>query len=117
MTKRRLQITPSLGISCTLDLAQRSLHDHFAAVHARAWAKIDNVIGAPHCCLVVLDDDERVSFLPQGGERVEQMQIVPRMQTDRRLIQHVKHAAQIRTERSEERRVGKECRSRWSPYH
>src|SRR5688572_32442121 len=24
---------------------------------------------------------------------------------------------QIRTVRSEERRVGKECRSRWSPYH
>ena len=23
----------------------------------------------------------------------------------------------IGTERSEERRVGKECRSRWSPYH
>ena len=28
------------------------------------------------------------------------------------------HALQIATEsRSEERRVGKECRSRWSPYH
>ena len=26
------------------------------------------------------------------------------------------HAAEI-TSRSEERRVGKECRSRWSPYH
>src|SRR2546430_4408918 len=26
-------------------------------------------------------------------------------------------AAQIRHCRSEERRVGKECRSRWSPYH
>ena len=24
---------------------------------------------------------------------------------------------QLRTSRSEERRVGKECRSRWSPYH
>ena len=23
----------------------------------------------------------------------------------------------MRNERSEERRVGKECRSRWSPYH
>ena len=23
----------------------------------------------------------------------------------------------LKTERSEERRVGKECRSRWSPYH
>src|SRR5258708_39202932 len=27
------------------------------------------------------------------------------------------HAVDYRTERSEERRVGKECRSRWSPYH
>src|SRR5256885_15852272 len=26
-------------------------------------------------------------------------------------------AAALWTERSEERRVGKECRSRWSPYH
>ena len=26
-------------------------------------------------------------------------------------------AQRIRLERSEERRVGKECRSRWSPYH
>ena len=25
--------------------------------------------------------------------------------------------ANVRTTRSEERRVGKECRSRWSPYH
>src|SRR5260370_28546162 len=25
--------------------------------------------------------------------------------------------ADVRIERSEERRVGKECRSRWSPYH
>src|SRR5256885_8568408 len=27
------------------------------------------------------------------------------------------HRAQGRFDRSEERRVGKECRSRWSPYH
>src|SRR2546423_9718744 len=26
-------------------------------------------------------------------------------------------AAELRGNRSEERRVGKECRSRWSPYH
>src|SRR5258707_15332381 len=30
----------------------------------------------------------------------------------RRLLRRIAHAA-----RSEERRVGKECRSRWSPYH
>ena len=28
-----------------------------------------------------------------------------------------KWTATLRTVRSEERRVGKECRSRWSPYH
>src|SRR6267142_676825 len=28
-----------------------------------------------------------------------------------------KKVAPLRAERSEERRVGKECRSRWSPYH
>src|SRR3989449_6924957 len=27
------------------------------------------------------------------------------------------HVQQVIDERSEERRVGKECRSRWSPYH
>ena len=27
------------------------------------------------------------------------------------------HGEILRYERSEERRVGKECRSRWSPYH
>ena len=30
---------------------------------------------------------------------------------------HVKQAAIKAINRSEERRVGKECRSRWSPYH
>ena len=29
----------------------------------------------------------------------------------------VLHMIQLAKERSEERRVGKECRSRWSPYH
>ena len=28
-----------------------------------------------------------------------------------------RHGLPERTRRSEERRVGKECRSRWSPYH
>src|SRR5439155_4238531 len=31
-------------------------------------------------------------------------------------IQHAKRPTQLLTVRSEERRVGKECRSRWRPY-
>ena len=30
---------------------------------------------------------------------------------------HAEHLSKIIQVRSEERRVGKECRSRWSPYH
>ena len=35
----------------------------------------------------------------------------------RALQQYVAHYHEERNHRSEERRVGKECRSRWSPYH
>ena len=30
---------------------------------------------------------------------------------------HIRHFSTENDDRSEERRVGKECRSRWSPYH
>src|SRR2546430_9254266 len=32
-------------------------------------------------------------------------------------VGHVAEILAVRMQRSEERRVGKECRSRWSPYH
>ena len=33
-----------------------------------------------------------------------------------KFVQKVVHTNKLNTVRSEERRVGKECRSRWSPY-
>ena len=36
---------------------------------------------------------------------------------DEVIVGNVLSAGQTQTTRSEERRVGKECRSRWSPYH
>ena len=52
-------------------------------------------------------------LLPQvGGFQVGQMQL------DGDGVFIVGHAyGKIPAPRSEERRVGKECRSRWSPYH
>ena len=32
-------------------------------------------------------------------------------------LKALERAREMKPERSEERRVGKECRSRWSPYH
>ena len=64
-------------------------------MRSRAWPKIDNVIGTPHRFVIVLDNDERVSFLAQRFERFEQPQIITRMQTDRRFVENVENAAQI----------------------
>ncbi len=97
MAKRFAQATPGFGAGKCLDLRKRSLHHHLAAVRARARAEVDNMIRAAHRFFIVLDDDERISFLAQGGQRFEQSQIVARMQTDRGLIEHVEDAAQIRT--------------------
>ena len=40
----------------------------------------------------------------------ELINMTPEIDTDSIIVKHP-------TTRSEERRVGKECRSRWSPYH
>ena len=38
-------------------------------------------------------------------------------ETEYGMDEYDKNWLQLRCTRSEERRVGKECRSRWSPYH
>jgi hypothetical protein len=86
MTQRRFQTTSRFGVFRTLNIAQGSLDDDFPAMGACARAKIDNVVGAPHCLVIVLDNNERVSLLSQGGERVKQPKIIARMQTDCRLV-------------------------------
>ena len=75
------------------DVTQRPLHDDFAAMHARARAEINDVIGAAHRLFIMLDDHERVSLLAQRRESIEQAEIITRMQTNRRFIEHIKNAA------------------------
>ena len=63
------------------------------------------------------------SFNPNGGGGTSQLGAGPYQQLDRLnrpavnevFATYAQHDANNR--RSEERRVGKECRSRWSPYH
>ncbi len=67
-------------------------------MHARARAEIDDVIGSPHRFLVMLDDDERIPFFAQRAQGFEEANVVARMQADGRLVEDVKHAAQIGAE-------------------
>src|SRR3712207_7177203 len=75
------------------------------------------VTGVQTCALPISDVDEaelRNQMLPmiyKGMDGAEKR--LPRTQEEfRAVISDVKILC-----RSEERRVGKECRSRWSPYH
>ena len=71
---------------------------HASAAHAGTGTQVDDVIGAADRVLVVLDHDQGVAGRRQLIQRVEQHRVVARMQADGRLIEHVAHALQIRTE-------------------
>ncbi len=84
------------------NLGRRSLRHDLAAVHARAGAQIDHMIGLADGILVVFDHDHRVAEIAQIDQRVEQALIVALMQADRRLIQNVHDADQSRADLARE---------------
>ena len=57
--------------------------------------EIDHVIGALDGLGIVLHHQHRVAHVAQVRERFEQPLVVARMQPDRRLVEHVEHAAQL----------------------
>src|SRR6266542_1336935 len=90
MPKWYFQAACRLRIWVPFHVAQRAGRHDLPAVNSSTRTKIDDVIGAPHRFLIMLDNNQRVSFVPQCGERVEQSQVIARMKTDRRLIQYVR---------------------------
>ena len=68
--------------------------DDLAAVLAGARADVDDPVGDLDRVLVVLDDDERVAHVAQPDQRLDQPGVVPLVQPDRRLVEHVEDADQ-----------------------
>ena len=87
-----------LGRLHFLNLRERALGHDLAAARAGAGTEIDDRIRAPHGVFVMLHDDERISLSLQRFERIQELLIIPRMQPDRRFIQHIKNAAQVRSQ-------------------
>ena len=90
---------PSRGrVRRGLDVRDRPLGDHASAAHARARADVDHVVGAAYRLLVVLDDEKRVALARERADGLEQHRVVARVQSDRRLVEHVAGAPQVRAE-------------------
>src|SRR2546429_9422298 len=66
--------------------------------------------------LVYAATRNEVDFVMVDGEAVLSSGRLTRVDEDR-LLAEIREAHARIAPRSEERRVGKECRSRWSPYH
>ena len=69
-----------------------------AAVLAGARAEVDHVVGRSDRLLVVLDDDDRVAEIAKPRERGQECPVVALVQADRRLVEHVQHAGQVRSD-------------------
>ncbi len=79
--------------------AARSGEQQASAVLARSRSQIDHVIGGGDRVGIVLDDQDRVAQIAQALQDFDQAVRVARMEPDRRLIEHVQRADQMRAER------------------
>src|SRR2546430_1955030 len=83
------------------------------------------VTGVQTCALPIFALASSASSLPQTQSRTEASATVSKARAllqqgnTEQVINLLSHYLQAHSKdsRSEERRVGKECRSRWSPYH
>src|SRR3712207_8806698 len=73
------------------------------------------VTGVQTCALPIFD----ALALPDARLALPELLVAPQLEEERGHAPSVQRAAGGHglDHRSEERRVGKECRSRWSPYH
>ena len=69
-----------------------------AAVLAGARPEIDEVVGGANRLLVVLDDEHGVAEIAKPAQRREQTPVVALVQPDRRLVEHVQHAGELRSD-------------------
>ena len=87
------------------------LQEHEVIIHTDAYTDPARVIAQVAGCDALLLTQQRVPLTRQIIERLPALKFIS--QTGR----NTNHLDVTACTRSEERRVGKECRSRWSPYH
>src|SRR5688572_21400186 len=75
-----------------------ALKNDVAAELACARTEIDHVVRGANRLLVVFDHDDGVTEIAEPDQRGQQLAVVALMQTNRRLVEHVQNAGEIRTD-------------------
>ena len=78
------------------DRLRDTLADDLTAVLARARPEVDHPVGRAHHLLVVLDDEDGVADVAQLLERVDEPSVVALVEPDRRLVEDVEDADELR---------------------
>src|SRR6185436_4532669 len=95
---RATNVEPCDRLRIVSHVSRRSNCNNFSAMRAGAWTKINDIISAPDRLLVMFDYEYGVPEIAQCRQCLEQLLIVSRMKTNRRFVQHIKHATQLRTD-------------------
>ena len=75
---------------------RRPGEQHAAPIGPRPRTDVDDPVRGQHRLPIVLNHDHRVALIHQPPQDAQQPQLIPRMQPDRRLVQHVGDPAQAR---------------------
>jgi hypothetical protein len=89
-------VRPGQRVRLAHDFFRGSVRHQASAMPSRTRAQVDHIIRAADGFFIVLDHEHGVAQVAQVFERGEQPAVVAMMQADRRLVQHVEHAAQLR---------------------
>ena len=76
------------------DIVDGADGDQFTTPDSGSRSEIDQRVCSSHRVFVVLDHDQCIAQVSQAFERLEQFVVIPRVQSDRWFIEHVKHADQ-----------------------
>src|SRR5579872_6911911 len=90
-------IRPSQRVGIAHDFFRSTTRHQRSTMSTRAGSEIDNVIRTTDRLFIMLDDEHRVSQIAQVFQRVQQPVIISMMESDRGLIEYIKHSAQFRS--------------------
>jgi hypothetical protein len=86
------------GILVAQEFLEGTAGDDVTALSSRARTEVDDVIGAAHGGVVVLDDHEGVAARFEAGEGVEKLFVVAWVESDGGFIEDIKDAGEVGAE-------------------